>query len=253
MPFPPHIRTKYLNRFDELIQRGQEIHDSIKIIPRESYITRNQSNPFRESPRNQNVRTYEDIDQSALTQWNIHYQSLLEQIIPLNSVQRKLVDLKNSYSIKSHLSERIAALKAIKEQFEHGFLEDIALQIELEIASDYMGQAEKLLSEGQSGKFDHVPAAVLSGAILEKTLRSLCDKQTPPVPTINGNGKPHTLNLLIDEMKKAGIFNELKAKQLRALADIRNAAAHGEFDKFTRSDVEQMIKGINDFLTAYMT
>jgi len=45
--------------------------------------------------------------------------------------------------------------------------------------------------------------------------------------------------------------NELKAKQLRAWADIRNAAAHGEFDKFKRADVEGMIRGVSDFLATY--
>ncbi len=42
-------------------------------------------------------------------------------------------------------------------------------QFEAEIAADYMGQAEELLNEGSSGKYDHVPAAVLAGAVLEKS------------------------------------------------------------------------------------
>jgi hypothetical protein len=242
MPLPPQLRTQYLARFDELIKKGQEIYDSIEYSPDEGFHR-------RDLPDSGYI-----LDWSALSTWAINYESLLDRVIPHNSLQRKLINANHRTSDdKIIVSEKISALKAIKEDFERGFLEDIALQIEAEIAADYMGQAEELLSEGQPGKFDHVPAAVLSGAILEKTLRSLCDKQTPPIPTINGNGKPHTLNPLIDEMKKAAIFNELKAKQLRAWADIRNAAAHGEFDKFTRSDVEQMIRGINDFLATYMT
>ncbi len=126
------------------------------------------------------------------------------------------------------------------------------LQVEAEIAADYMGQAEQLLAEGQSGKYDHVPAAVLSGAVLEKALRTLCGKQVPPIATVNSKGEPLTLNPLIEALKKAGVFNELKAKQLRAWADIRNKAAHGEFDQFSRHDVEAMIRGIEDFLAASM-
>ncbi len=53
-----------------------------------------------------------------------------------------------------------------------------------------MGQAEQLLDEGQSGKYDHVPAAVLSGAVLEKALRTLCGKQVPPIATVNSKGEP---------------------------------------------------------------
>ncbi|HKM58502.1 MAG TPA: hypothetical protein VJX28_07125 [Chthoniobacterales bacterium] len=53
--------------------------------------------------------------------------------------------------------------------------------MEAEVAADYMGQAEGLLKEGQPGKFDHVSAAVLAGAALEKTLRTFCNEQPPPV------------------------------------------------------------------------
>jgi len=115
-----------------------------------------------------------------------------------------------------------------------------------------MEQAEGLMSEGQPGRFDYVPAAVLSGAVLEKTLRSLCSKQSPPIAITSAKGVRLTLNPLIDELKKGGVFNELKAKQLRSWADIRNAAAHGEFEKFNRSDVDRMIQGVSDFLATHV-
>jgi hypothetical protein len=47
-------------------------------------------------------------------------------------------------------------------------------------------------------------------------------------------------------------MNLIKAKQLRAWADVRNKAAHGEFDQFKKSDVEQMIEGINSFLADHL-
>jgi uncharacterized protein YutE (UPF0331/DUF86 family) len=65
---------------------------------------------------------------------------------------------------------------------------------------------------------------------------------------VNTRGEPRALNSLIDELKKAEVFNELKAKQLRSWADIRNAAAHGHFGDFSKADVAQMISGINNFL-----
>jgi len=120
------------------------------------------------------------------------------------------------------------------------------------MAADYMGQAENLLAEGQRGKFDHVPAAVLAGAVLEKALRTMCSQQQPPVLIVNARGERKTLNPLIEDLKKAGAFNETKAKQLRVWAGIRNHAAHGEFDQFKRADVETMIPGINTFLNDYL-
>ena len=135
---------------------------------------------------------------------------------------------------------------------EKGFLDDFLQKVEAEVAADYMGQAEGLLKEGQTGAFDHVQAAVLSGAVLEKALRTLCDRQQPQISITNANGENKTLNPLIDDLKKAGAFNELKAKQLRAWADIRNKAAHGEFNQFTKADVEQMLAGIANFLADYL-
>jgi len=146
----------------------------------------------------------------------------------------------------------VSLLRGVKDDFEKGFLDDMVGAIEAEIASDYMGQAEHLLAEGQRGRSDHVPAAVLAGAVLEKALRTLCCQQQPPIPLKNTNGGFKTLGPLIDEVKKAGALNEAKAKQLRAWAGIRNLAAHGEFTQFKRTDVEAMISGINSFLADYL-
>jgi hypothetical protein len=143
-------------------------------------------------------------------------------------------------------------LEALREDLEKGFLDDLALRIEAEMAANYMGQAEALLGEGISGKFDHVPAAVLAGAVLGNALKTLCDQQQPPIATADANGAPKTLNPLIDDLKARGVFNELKAKQLRSWADARNKAAHGQFDQFKKSDVEPMIQGINGFLADYL-
>ena len=150
------------------------------------------------------------------------------------------------------MQKALGILEAFRDDLEKGFLDDFLLKVEAEVAADYMGQADGLLKEGQTGAFDHVPAAVLSGAVLEKALRTLCDRQQPQISITNANGENKTLNPLIDDLKKAGAFNELKAKQLRAWADIRNKAAHGEFNQFTKADVEQMLAGIANFLADYL-
>lgn len=154
--------------------------------------------------------------------------------------------------VASELHKLVGIVRGLKDDYENGLLESLTDIIEANIAADYLGQAEQLLSEGQPGKYDHVPAAVLLGAILEDALRRLCQRQNPPVPIADAKGQPKTLNPLIDDLKKSGLYNELKAKQLRAWADIRNAAAHGEFGKFTRQDVEQMIVGVQNFLSDYL-
>jgi len=91
---------------------------------------------------------------------------------------------------------------------------------------------------------DSISELVLVGR-LGKTIR-------PPIATKSVKGESKTLNPLIDDLKKAGVFDEAVAKQLRAWAAIRNHAAHGEFEQFDRHQAAAMILGINSFLAEYM-
>jgi hypothetical protein len=247
MTLPPSVLNKYLDRFDELIQEGERIYKVIKDVSADGF--------FMDSVQGTRDLTQQEIeDKQKLEGWRLNYFSLLDQIIPPRSAQRQLLDDIGRGSMPPHLlNTRISRLKGLKDDFQKGFLGDLGLEIEAAIAANYMDQAEQLLAEGQSGKYDHVPAAVLAGAVLEKSLRTLCDKQSPPIPTVNNNnGKPLTLTPLIEALKKNNVFNELTAKQLRAWTDIRNSAAHGQFDEFNRSQVDLMIQGINNFLATHM-
>ncbi|MEG3898804.1 MULTISPECIES: DUF4145 domain-containing protein [unclassified Microcoleus] len=246
MTLPPKVFNKYLDRFDELIQEGERIYKVIKYVS---------NGFFRDPVQVPRPLTQQELEEpQKLEAWNLNYLTLLDQIIPPRSVNRKLLDEKGIVPREAHdkLNTRISRLKGLKDDFQKGYLGDLGLEIEAAIVADYMGQAEQLLAEGQSGKYDHVPAAVLAGAVLEKSLRTLCDKQSPSISTVNDKGKPLTLTPLIEALKKNKVFNEVTAKQLRGWADIRNSAAHGHFDNFNRSDVDLMIQGINHFLATHM-
>ena len=237
------ILTKLSSRFDSLIAEGEEILRSAEVIPEEHSYNELTGRNYKSKD------SYKDIDWPSFVEWRTKTATLLSQVISKNHVHHAAV--KSMPALKANescLEWGISILKAIKNDLEEGFLENVFAQIEAELASDYMGQAEALLTEGQSGRFDHVPAAVLAGAVLEKGLRTLCAAQQPEIPIVTPRGESKTMNPLIEDLKKAGVFNELRAKQLRAWADIRNKAAHGEFDQFKKSDVEQMIQGITNFL-----
>lgn len=150
-------------------------------------------------------------------------------------------------------NERVPAelhgmIAGLKSDYESGMLRSIAEMIETNVVADYLTQAEQLLKDNKNGVHTYGPAAVLAGAVLEDGLRRLCARQTPPISTNKPGGHPKTMGAMIDDLKNAGLFNELKAKQLRAWADIRNAAAHGRFEDFTKDDVEQLLAGVQSFL-----
>ncbi len=62
------------------------------------------------------------------------------------------------------------------------------------------------------------------------------------------NGKHKMINDMNDELAKAGAYNALKKKQIVALADLRNNAAHGNTTAaYTPSDVDVFLRDVSDF------
>ena len=54
------------------------------------------------------------------------------------------------------------------------------------------------------------------------------------------------------DLASAGVYDKLVQKRITALADIRNNADHGHFDKFRREDVEDMVKWVRSFTADYL-
>ena len=225
MPLPPELDLKIRNRFDELIQEGNHLNrEGGSSADYEAFFTKCLSLTNTVLGGSERGLKIEKRINHHLVQW-----------IP----SAALVYIKG-------------ILQGLKDDYESGFLDNLEERIVANISADYMTQVDGLLDEGQPGQYDHVPAAVLCGAVLEDAMRRLCDRQAPQVPTDKPNGRPKALNALIQDLQKANAFNKLKAQQLRGWAQVRNSAAHGEFTEFNRSDVEQMVNGVRNFLADYL-
>lgn len=243
----PNVGAKYLARFDGLIAEGERIRGGIKVIAGEWH------EPFFSTFKPHKDPDRHVVEWPAFVKWRAQAVSLLDQVIPASSAHRTTVDaVKGLRDGRSQVDFLIGTLQAIKDDFEAGMFDDLVLRVEAVLANDYLEQATALLGETLTDAVHYVPAAVMAGAVLERGLRALCAKHDPPLDVEDKFGRPFGMSQLIDSLKKAGVFNEAKAKQLRAWADIRNAAAHGEFAKFRGSDVELMIKGVETFLNEYL-
>jgi hypothetical protein len=55
------------------------------------------------------------------------------------------------------------------------------------------------------------------------------------------------------DLAKAGEYNLLVQKQITALAQIRNDAAHGNNDKFDDKDASSMIEEVRRFITEHIS
>jgi len=161
MALPPQLKQRYLARLDEVIRKGEDVpvRDEQQ-VGSYNYIT-----------KETRYRPKKVVDWPTFVEWRTACVTILDQVVPQQSAHRATIDAFSSLgNAPDKLQFGISFLKAIREDLKDDHLNDVASEIEAEIAADYMGQAERLLSEGSTGQYDHVPAAVLAGAVLEKAL-----------------------------------------------------------------------------------
>lgn len=132
-------------------------------------------------------------------------------------------------------------LEAAYRDFSEGFLFDLRAMVRADLLGNFIEQAEALLDEGY-----YVPAASLVGAVLEDTLRRICDQQNVSYP------EKTNINALNTLLAKATVYNKLAQKEITAKADIRNNADHGKFNQFTESDVKDMVKWVQRFASEHL-
>lgn len=143
----------------------------------------------------------------------------------------------NSYYYKDCLG----VVEAARNDYEGGYLLDLKSIVAAELLGDFLEQAEYLLAHGY-----YVPSASLAGAILEDTLRKLCEKNNIVIP------EKTKIDRLNADLAKAQVYTVLVQKRITALADIRNNADHGHTDKFKKEDVEDMVTYVRRFTTDYL-
>jgi hypothetical protein len=134
-------------------------------------------------------------------------------------------------------------LKAIKSEIDGGWLNTMKGIVSAEIFSDFLEMARHLLDE----KYKDA-AAIMFGSVLEEHLRQLCLRYSIPTDDPN-TGKPKKADLLNSELANSSIYNKLDQKNITALLDLRNKAAHGKYAEYTQQQVEIMSQSVTDFMT----
>ena len=246
MPLPQELDDKIRLRFDEFIQEGNAL-GSAEVVEREDrYTTWSlRANTFLKWFFDHVPGSREDDLLSLFKR---------DQIYPVNAMSglsSAMSALEWMQRLSPLVRRKVTVLKALRENYTNGDYEDLEERITSHVHTNLMEQAEALLGEGIERQYDHVPAAVLCGAVLEDALRRLCQRQKPPIDIVKSNGDKKTLEPLIQDLQRAKVFNKSVADQLRAWAKIRNYAAHGEFTEFTREQVDLMLPGVRQFLAVH--
>jgi hypothetical protein len=182
------------------------------------------------------------VDEEALISWVVKTKNLIITACGDKSEHYKafiqadkIQGMETNYDVMIRVR---AIFDAAREDFEGGYLTSLKTLVQAEVFESEIEQAEELLKNGYK-----LAAAVIAGVVLETALRDLSISNAISI------GKLDAMN---SQLAKAGIYNKLQQKQITAIADIRNSAAHGKLELFSEQDVKNMIRDIESFLIRYM-
>ena len=142
----------------------------------------------------------------------------------------------------------IGIIKALKDEIEKGWLDNIKDLIQANIFSDFLEMAEYLLSEGYKDA-----AAVITGSVLEQHIIKLCKKNGLYVTQKNKRGKdiPKKASRLNSDLYSNKVYDKLYQKNITAWLDLRNKAAHGHYNDYNVDQIKIMHLGISEFINRH--
>lgn len=219
---------KILHRLNELIKAGDNI----------LFMLRYHSSKVETQPSFFGSQSVQD-----LLQWAMSVQNLIVRIFGDKSVHAQLLKRLCSPEICLSDADKIQGiLKSVKDDLEHDCLFELKSLIEAEIFDDFLEQAEYLIQAGY-----YQPAAVIIGCVLEDGLRKLCERAEVELPD-----RPK-LDWMNAQLVKKNVYNKLIQKQITANAEIRNKAAHGKWNEFTKEDVIRFLDWTRDFMSRHFS
>lgn len=127
----------------------------------------------------------------------------------------------------SNILAGVEILKAIKIEIENGWMTKIKSIVSAEIFSDFLEMAKYLTEQGFKDA-----AAVIFGSTLESHLKKVGEKLNVELTFENSKGEtiPKKADRLNADLLKAGAYNILDQKNITAWLELRNKAAHGQYD-----------------------
>lgn len=137
-----------------------------------------------------------------------------------------------------------AILHSIQNEIDGGWIFTVKKLIAAEIFSDFLEMAEHLLDQGYKD-----PAAVMIGSVLEENLRQLCTANKIDTELEkDGVFIPKKADRLNSELASSEVYTKLDQKSVTAWLGLRNNAAHGKYNEYTKEQVNLMLHGVTEFL-----
>lgn len=216
--------SQILNRVDELIAMGNEVHGTLHGVQGASF-------RIADAGKTRGFRTAVlSFIERQFGKEHTHYIEFSKAV--------------SSYHDES-IESGIAILAAIRSEISGGWLTSVKSLVSAEIFSDFLEMAEHLLSSGYKDA-----AAVMVGSVLEEHLRQLARSSGVPIEReATGDLVPKKADLLNSDLAKAEVYTKLDQKAVTAWLELRNLAAHGKYGEFEKSQVVLMVHGVTEFIS----
>ena len=144
----------------------------------------------------------------------------------------------------SHISAMNGIIKAIQHEYSTGIYQNFKQIVQADIFADFLEMGEYLLHN----KYKDA-AAVIIGSVLEDNLRKLAINAG--IEVTRTDGKPLNMESLNVECARVEIYDKLIKKQITSWGDLRNNAAHGDYDKYDDDQVKMMLLFVQKFVSDY--
>lgn len=214
-------------RVDQLIEQGQRV------------LSTHYSIYDNLSDQNINYVNYSDM-----AGFRAAALSFITTTYPPNHSYYSEFDSATKSNYMEHARSGISILKSIKDEIEGGWLFSVKGLVSGEIFADFLEMADHLLSNNYKDA-----AAVIAGSVLEEHLRQLCMKNGIETEIeLNGELKPKKADRMNSDLTKADIYNRLDQKYITTWLDLRNKAAHGQYNEYNKDQVVSMLQGITEFI-----
>ena len=138
----------------------------------------------------------------------------------------------------------IGVVQSLAVDLEGDYISRQATLIRGEVFSDFLEMAAHLVGSNYKDA-----AAVIAGSALEAHLKQLCQNREISLER-ERNGQVRLVNAdtLNAELAKSGAYANLDQKNVTAWLGLRNDAAHGNYDAYSKQQVVLMIDSIREFI-----
>ena len=181
------------------------------------------------------------LDPGAFAEWRTQCLALLKNLLDTGHTYVVNFEGDVDKGFRRSVKAGIGILRAVQEDLQDGFLTDVRTLVSADVFSDFLDMAGHLIEREYKD-----PAASLCGAVLEQGLRRIATKRGV---RFRAKDDISTLNQML---AAKGVYTRLLQKRLAVWTDVRNAADHGNFSEYSKSDVVEMHAGVSSFLAQHL-